>query len=348
MTNTNFSLAKAHFQDSGEVSIASLQRRFRIGHSDAKSMMSELKSDGLVTKPLPEGFRVLSAQHENLTKPEAPSDFQRYARSVFETALYLVETRISKRGAGRSDTLDEIKPLNIVDRRVFQKVLPRIDSVITSSIEINETNLLTVCRWVADLEGEGCIAPPYSYTQIEEALSDKCAWWARTNQWVVDDPIEERYSIGLMACARYLHRIFGEGASMGGGHSRIELFVRQELRAFGRSKKWDEQLKLDPAVRAKMQLEHVVPCALIRDNSIRLYGLGASIRQVASYIDRHFVTVQMLQSESTALDTAVSKGGYGLKTTMPDGWKVGVDSIFARLRFAGIEFTAPAWFKDND
>lgn len=338
--------ARACFDHHAEVSVAVLQRGFSMGYASACSLMQHLEHAGLVTMPLPEGFRVLARRQVSDTLRPLVSEMPRYARSVFETALYLVETSITGAGHGRSDTLQEIIPANFHHWSTVWKLLPRIPSIITTSIDISGSNLLIACRWLMELDGDDCAPPPYTFAQVEEILSEKCAWWARANCWLSSvDKIEADYMVGLMASARYLHRIHREAGAGGGGHSRLELFVRDELRAPGASARWLEQTGVPADRREAVQVEHVVPSAFIRDNCLRLYGLGASVNQVAQYIDRHMVRVNMLASESRCLDTAIGRGGLGLKSTMPAGWRVGVDSIFARLHAAGIAFAPPPWYQ---
>lgn len=344
MTPDQFSLVKSHFINTGEVSVANLQSCFKMQYSDALPLMNELELNGLVTPVLPEGFRVLSSEHAQPIEVKAPTPKEIYARQVFETALYLVETKICKRGGGNSVAWDQIKPSNVTHRSVLMPYLDLIETVIPSDADINEQNLLIVCKWVAETEGENCLTPPFTFSDIGDELEHKCSWWCKVNVRVTGEPKEVYYHTGLMACARYLHRIYSEGPSLGGGWSRMEIFVHHDLRAEGTSKKWEEQLALHPEKHLLDQLEHVVPCAFIRDNALRLFSLGASIYQVASFIGRHMLTIRMLRTESEYLDRSVEKGGLGLWTTMPKNWKFG-DSIFARLEEAKIEFTPPAWYR---
>lgn len=286
-------------------------------------------------------------QHSSAPTRRKPSEIEQYARSVFETALYLSELAISDGGGGHSVALREIKPQNIADWSAPRRVLSRIRS--SAPGPQGDVSLLEVCRWVAELDGEGCAPAPYTFHQIERLAREKCEWWEpqALRRAPTDSDDDFSYATGLMASARYLHRIYLEGIEMGGGHSRLDLFVRQHLRAPGTSRKWEAKSATVDSMDRYEQDEHVVPCAFIRDNCLRQYAQGASVAQVANYIGRHMVIVKLLKEESICLDASPENGGYGLKTTMPKGWRVGVDSIFARLHFAEIKFTPPAWFKDN-
>jgi len=344
MTPDEFFKAKSHFINSGEVSVANLQRCFRMTYSDALPFMNELELNGLVTPMLPEGFRVLSSEYAQPIDVKAPTPKEIYTRQVFETALYIVETKLSKRGGGHSQAWKQIKPSNIAHKSALDPFIAQSETIISSDADINENNLLTVCKWVAEIEGKNCLAPPFSYNDIDDELAQKCSWWCKVNVRAMGEPKEVYYHMGLMACARYLHRIYSEGPSLGGGWSRMEIFVHHDLRGEGTSKKWEEQLVRSPENRLPDQLEHVVPCAFIRDNALRLFSLGASVYQAASFIGRHMITVRMLKTESENLDRSVKNGGLGLRTTMPKNWKFG-DSIFARLEEAEIEFMPPLWYR---
>ncbi|CAM2192082.1 putative FtsK gamma domain-containing protein [Paraburkholderia kururiensis] len=349
VSDAEFTSAKQLFNAKREVSVGLLQRHFRLTYPDACNLMVRLEGAGLVTPKLPEGFRVLTPEHSNHRAPRTPGDIELYARSVFETALYLLEMKTSDGGGGHSEAFKEIKPSNVLDWRACRRVLPMISSNLEDGPSSPHARLFDVCRWVAELTGDGCTAAPYRFAEVENMLHEMCEWWApyALARSTYDSLTDFGYATGLMASARYLYRIFLEGQKLGGGHSRLEYFVRQGLRETGSSRKWQAKAATVVDMSGYQQNEHVVPCVFIRDNCIRLYGLGASIAQVAEYIGRHTVIVRLLKEESRMLDASAQNGGLGLKTTMPEGWRVGVDSVFARLHAANIEFDPPPWFEDN-
>lgn len=80
--------------------------------------------------------------------------------------------------------------------------------------------------------------------------------------------------------------------------------------------------------------EHIVPCVLIRNQSIKMYQDGESIDDVAKMIERHLAIVLVSEEEKNRMDKQ-----RGWKTTMPDGWVFGSGDPFARLIAAGIEFS---------
>lgn len=349
VSEMEFASAKRLFQETGEVSTALLQRRFKLAYPDAEDLMARFEVAGLVTSPLPEGFRVLTPKYSNHPGPHAPNDIEQHARRVFETAVHLLELKTSNGGGGHSEAWKEIKPNNYTDWKACRLLFSQISDSLGGTPEEIQHQCIEACRSVAEFVGTGCTTPPYTFAQIDALLQEKCAWWAshvRVKR-EAESMVDFGYAVGLLAAARYLYRIYLEGAEMGGGHSRLEHFVRQDLRDAGTSRAWQNEAATVENMRKLQQDEHVVPCVFIRDNCIRLFGLGASIAQIAEYIGRHMVIVKLLKTESGMLDATTAKGGYGLKTRMPEGWRVGIDSIFARLHEAEIEFTPPSWFRDN-
>ncbi|MGX1187452.1 hypothetical protein AB7M29_005131 [Pseudomonas sp. F-14 TE3623] len=80
--------------------------------------------------------------------------------------------------------------------------------------------------------------------------------------------------------------------------------------------------------------EHVVPCVLIRDQSIKMYQEGKMIEDVARMIEKHLAIVLISEEEKNLLDKQ-----RGWKTTMPEDWAFGAGDPFARLTSSGIEFS---------
>lgn len=79
--------------------------------------------------------------------------------------------------------------------------------------------------------------------------------------------------------------------------------------------------------------EHVVPCALIRDQSIDMYQRGKSILDVSSMIEKYLAIVLISKDEKKRLDNEL-----GWKTTMPPGWSFNSGNRYARLIEAKIPF----------
>ncbi|MFC5547274.1 hypothetical protein [Massilia aerilata] len=77
--------------------------------------------------------------------------------------------------------------------------------------------------------------------------------------------------------------------------------------------------------------EHIVPRVLIRDECLKMYDRGESLMAVRDAIVAHLGIVMISREEAHHLDHV-----RGWKTTMPPGWRFGVDDPMARITDAGI------------
>lgn len=77
--------------------------------------------------------------------------------------------------------------------------------------------------------------------------------------------------------------------------------------------------------------EHIVPRIVIRDGCLRMFSEGASLDEVQHAIIIHLGIVEITLQEARYLDYDLK-----LKTTMPSGWRFGIDDPFARLGAARI------------
>lgn len=86
--------------------------------------------------------------------------------------------------------------------------------------------------------------------------------------------------------------------------------------------------------------EHVVPRVVICKKCHEMFHDGASIEEVAAFIEKFLKIVKISRDEQKSLD----KGNqHNLRQKMPDGWSFEEGDIFARLKIAEIEFN----FLDN-
>lgn len=95
----------------------------------------------------------------------------------------------------------------------------------------------------------------------------------------------------------------------------------------------DEWLICGQSLNGGTYREHIVPCALIRDQSIKMYREGKSVEDVAKMIERNLAIVLISGEEMNILD---NKNKW--KTTMPNGWDFESGDPFSRLIQAGIKF----------
>lgn len=78
--------------------------------------------------------------------------------------------------------------------------------------------------------------------------------------------------------------------------------------------------------------EHIVPCVVLMNESIRLIKNGHSDEYIAKILQRHWKVAHITKGQAKKLDQEL-----GLKTTMPSGWNFETGSSLARLEAAGIK-----------
>ena len=106
-----------------------------------------------------------------------------------------------------------------------------------------------------------------------------------------------------------------------GGHSRLfEILIPDKYIVKGES------------LSGKGHREHIVPCALIRNQSYKMFNNGYLIDDVAKMLHNNLIIVYITTEEQKKLDVEL-----GLKTVMPSGWKFG-DTPFKRLEQANIKY----------
>ncbi|AKX51083.1 hypothetical protein AKN89_06110 [Thiopseudomonas alkaliphila] len=85
--------------------------------------------------------------------------------------------------------------------------------------------------------------------------------------------------------------------------------------------------------------EHVVPCAVLRDETYRLIKQGRSNHEIAKLLSKHWKVIFITKDQAYILD---SKQHLNLKHRMPEGWDFDSDDTFARIKLAKIELVPTA------
>lgn len=80
--------------------------------------------------------------------------------------------------------------------------------------------------------------------------------------------------------------------------------------------------------------EHVVPCAVLIEETCRLIKQGALDAEIARLLSKHWKIALISKKQANHLD---SKDRLNLKHTMPDGWCFENGNTYERLNMAGIE-----------
>jgi len=90
--------------------------------------------------------------------------------------------------------------------------------------------------------------------------------------------------------------------------------------------------------------EHIVPISLVQRIAFNMLKDSASDEEVANMLSSLVEVVFITIDEKKLLDLSIRNLGYGLKTTMPEGWNQDVFNYewskanrYARLEVAGIE-----------
>lgn len=94
----------------------------------------------------------------------------------------------------------------------------------------------------------------------------------------------------------------------------------------------DHVVVMGRSVNGDGYLEHVVPCAVIRDLAFKMFWDNKTVHDVAQMIGRLLRVAHITKEEARQLDYA-----HRLKDRMPDGWNDETGSVMARLEIAGIE-----------
>lgn len=129
---------------------------------------------------------------------------------------------------------------------------------------------------------------------------------------------EQKKKRAILRAAQVIHGHHEEGVL--GIHSRIfEVLVH------------DDYVRIGTSLKGAHHREHVVPCALLRDQSLRMFNDGRSIEEVADMIERNLLIAMISSEERYHLDVTL-----GLKNKMPEGWQFGIDDPMDRLKAAGI------------
>lgn len=242
-----------------------------------------------------------------------------YIHAVVEIALFFRQIHEENHGGGHSGAIKLLSPWKINAASLRRFVLDEL--YVKEKLSLTEVVQILAA---SPLDG---MPPEYVIDDIRDELVALCREHERPLQPVNKDDRDELLNRMFFRLSRQIHRIHSGEL---GAHSRmIELFVSEDLVPRGRGKD-------GPGHR-----EHVVPCAFLRDASLRKFSEGASIDDIAVWIRPYIVIVDITKTQQRHLDASINKGGCGLKITMPVGWSFHTGCIFDRLHVADIEFDPP-------
>lgn len=241
-----------------------------------------------------------------------------YIQKVFETALYFRDM-FEEKNDGKTTAIGLLKPIKSIQNKVLRKFVLH-DLYKSQNLSLGDA-AIQLAMWHPD----GANLLPFNIDDIKTDLIALCLEHERQPQFVTDKVELTRRS--FLRAARYIHRIHKEGAP---AHSRIvELFIAEAFVPHGKGSD-------GPGHR-----EHAVPCVYLRDECLRRFGNGAKVEEIADFLQRHVVIVEISKEQQKHLDGSKKNQHLGLKDKMPEGWEPDRDCIFQRLHDAKISFTPP-------
>lgn len=161
-------------------------------------------------------------------------------------------------------------------------------------------------------------AAPAHYSRLAQAIRTECLPYERTRVDATTPTI--RLTRAYIRLARYYKRSLDEAGSR---HTRIaEYCVRNAV------------VQHNAKSPSRTYREHVVPCAVLRNTATAAFETGASVRDVAEWIESMMVVAWIGKAEARQLDCDL-----GLQDRMPPDSKPATGCRYARLHVARITFT---------
>ena len=250
-----------------------------------------------------------------------------FIRRVFETALFFRDM-YEEGNDGNTKAIELLKPIKSVKNTTVRQF------VLHELYKQRRLTLTEAAVQLAAWQPDGNAPLFIKDTSIAAELRALCFPHERkmrdlsdmANKIVENEVIQRSF----FRAARYIQRIVNENAP---AHSRVvELFIPEVFvpRGYGKN--------------GSGHREHVVPCVFLRDECIARFSNGATIDQVANFLQRNVVIVEITKEEQKRLDGSITNGGMGLKNSMPNEWQFDTGCIFQRLHAAKIAFDPPQEF----
>lgn len=310
LNNSSLGRARSAARQSQNPSISALQRVLRIGHSEASSLVAQLQDEGMLLAPM------------TGRQPGLHPDYCRHAvrriwgnerlchvRMVVQTALLCFELD-EEATAGDSAVLKLHAPprshWKALRTLFLEDWYGKQDLSLTAAA-------LAYHEW---LQERG--AAPADCSGLDQAIRTECLPYERPRVDATASAM--RLARAYVRLARYYKRSLVEGGSR---HTRIaEYYVRNVV------------VPQNVKSPSRTYPEHVVPCAVLRDTATAAFEAGASVRDVAEWIESMMVVAWIGRAEARHLDCDL-----GWKDRMPPDWEPASGCRYARLHVARIPFT---------
>lgn len=312
-------LARASVKDSGQASVARLQRELGLGHSISAALIDCLAEEGTLqtaygTRPLRLHPRYVAQNVRDVSQ----SPRTRYVNRLVALALFFFECH-EEGHCGHSKIPGLLSPVPAVTcttlRDLFLTRWFGHDKLLLTEAALAFHAWLTECGYVTFDDGG-----------MLEAIMVACAEHERVPlTGLLPAQIVDRSHLRLARCYRHM---LSDGV---GAHSRVfEWYVAGDLVPRGASS--ERQLH---GAGAGSHAEHVVPCAFVRDTALRWLEQGRPLEDVVLMTKRCLVVVNITEEQRSMLDD----GPDSLRDSMPQGWDIGTGCVYERLHDKGITFT---------
>ncbi|WP_114416167.1 hypothetical protein [Marinospirillum perlucidum] len=140
------------------------------------------------------------------------------------------------------------------------------------------------------------------------------------------DKEESVYRASILLVKHFQDCLEREGLGL---HSRIFNFILHPEFYFVGVGESQEVIDGEPA-----HPEHIVPCAVLIEESCKLIKQGVSTEKIAGLLSKHWKIGMISKRQASYID---SKCGLGLKNKMPEDWSFETGNTYERLKLANIE-----------
>lgn len=148
---------------------------------------------------------------------------------------------------------------------------------------------------------------------------------ANKNRQTRMDNIESVYRASLHLVRHFKDCLERDGKGI---HSRIFNYLLHPEGDFVGAGQSQEVINGEP-----VHPEHVVPCAVLIEESCRLLKQGVTETEIARLLSMHWKIAFISKAQAAYID---SKDGLNLKSSMPDGWCFESGDTYERLKRAEI------------
>jgi hypothetical protein len=290
-------------------SVSALQRALKMSHDETSALVAQLQEERVLLAPLPgraPGLHPDYRRHQ--VRCIAGNGQLCYTRQVAHAALLCFE--LAEEGLDGDSEVLQLHVLPGIHWTVLRTLFLK-DWYGQQRLSLTSAAL----AYHAWLQEQG--AAPADGTGLAQAIITECLPYERPRVAVVVP--EERLARSYVRLARFYRRALAENGSR---DTRIAVYYIRDAVAPQNVKRF-----------AHLHPEHVVPCAVLRDIASAAFEDGASVRDVAEWIQRRMVIAWIDKRDAQRLD-----GELGLRNRMTPNWDAVGGCCYTRLHSAAIQF----------